>query len=162
MYSVSQFHFVNTLDKKTITKVHEQWFKSYSKENPHIPFVVKKYMNGVLAHFLIRQDTVIRFIHNQKREVVGWTLLRTVDKELADKMRFAFLIYTFLKEKDEKYFHLIDPLAKQQKVYVVFLSRFFKKTYGKRLIYFPFWWVILRDGGFDKGENNEKESNKEN
>ena len=148
-FKITPFLFVHKIKSDLVKTLHEQWFKRYSKENPTIPFVVKKSMNSVIAYFLTRKDTVVRFFFDEKGNRIGWSLIRTVDKEISDKMRFGFLIYTYLYKEHHNMYNEIDLFNKANKVYVIFKNKLITKAYGKRLVYFPFWWVLARESFFD-------------
>ena len=158
MYKLSNVSFTHTLSKDDLKKIHLQWFKQYSKENKLIPFKVKKDFNGIISYFLMHPDTIVRFIEKEKQfqikendenktisktEKVGWLLCRIKKdvKPLASALSFVIYMYMDEETKDFSSFQIF----REGKIYTAFLNKLLKKTYPKRLVYFPFWWILKND-----------------
>ena len=142
-YNFSVFVDSKSLAKSELESIHRDWFRCYKKENRNQPFKVLHCMNKVIDHFLMAEDSQVAYLQSDKSPSVGWINVRKVDDKKVAHINYLYLspdVYLgddFISHKDDL------RIFKEGKVYTVFWNSHLEMIYGKDLVYFPWYWVLL-------------------
>ena len=132
-----------------LEEIRKQWYRSYKKECPEIPFKCFNYLNKYIED-ICKHDHNTRFLFfYRKKEKIGWIVLH-LHKDIEEhqnerKVYIGFVHYMWIDctVTDDEYKELKDGFIPEGKVYVSFNSKYLRKMFGKNLIYFPWWWMRI-------------------